>query len=276
LLNRIQEGLRNKVKVAKNHPLDELLEAVKVLVKKADEDVLGKGSVSKGNRVPGMIDRIDIPVIEIGIANIENAMYDAAMNLLKGYNRRMAILLEQTKDLSLTEQEEQRRVSIEAIQTGLLNSLSGYTKEERSLLTKCWAYEIYKTEKSVHDSILWIGGKDNLNGTSDDTIDMLANVGIGYHVKSNGSIKRYKEVVAPDVKVQSIRMWSKSELHVEDFEEVTEILIDNNKALIKNVLLNIGEECIVSNGVYKIKQVVQSISRKNGSMLKNSLTVYLF
>ncbi len=275
LLNRIPESLRDKIKCARKHPLDELLDAVKFLVKKADEDVLGKGSVSKGNRVPGRIDRIDIPVIEIGIANIDNAIYDIAMNLLKGYNRRMAILLEQTKDLSLVEQEEKRRIGIEAIQTGLLKSLSNYSTEERSLLTKCWAYEIYKTEKSVHDSILWIGGKENLNGTSDDTIAMLANVGIGYHVKSNGSLKRYKEIVSPDVKVQSIRLWSRSELLAKDFAEATELLIDNNKALIKNVLLNIGEECIVNDGVYTIKQIVQSISRRNSSFLRNSITVYL-
>ncbi len=103
----------------------------------------------------------------------------------------------------------------------------------------------------------------------------LANVGIGYHIKSNGSIQRYKEIVIPDVKVQSIRLWSKNELRAEDFSTTTELLVDNGKSLMGNNLLNIGDECIITNGIYPIKQIVRSISKRNSLFLKISVTVYL-
>jgi hypothetical protein len=100
LVHRFPEKKQSLVTLAENHPIDEMLEAIKMLIKYTDKEILGEGSVSKGNRIKGYIDRIEIPITEIGIANIENQMIDAAEALLKSYNREMAIMLDQTKKLN--------------------------------------------------------------------------------------------------------------------------------------------------------------------------------
>ena len=139
-----------------------------------------------------MIDRLETPIIELGLTSVNNPMYDLAIGLMKGYNQSIAILLESTKDKD--DAEILRRDGIESIQMNLLNEMSGYTNEERAMIINVMAYEIYKGSGAVHDSILWIGDKDALRGTASDTIRMLANTGLAYHVKKNGSVKRYTRI----------------------------------------------------------------------------------
>ena len=276
LKRRIAESKRDKVCMAKSHPVDQLLDAVKFIVAAADREILGSGSVSKGNRIPGMIDRADVPIIEIAQSNFGNVMFDTAMTLLKRYNRQMAILLDSTKDLENDEKESQRKVGIEKIQSYLLASMSVYDSDERSLITKAWAYQIYKSDKAVHDSILWIGSTDTLKGTGEDSIEMLANVGIAMAVKKNGCVTRVNEIKECARGILSIRVWSKDELSQEMFSDVQSIAIAGNQVMAGSLTYNLGDEVTLADGFYTVKSISPSYSRKNsGCMLKNSLSLLL-
>ena len=76
LKSRIPKGYQADIEYDKNHPLDQLLDAIEYLINEADQEMLGRGSVSSGTRIPGMIDNIDVPVIEIGYEAIESELYD--------------------------------------------------------------------------------------------------------------------------------------------------------------------------------------------------------
>ncbi|MCL5030056.1 MAG: hypothetical protein M1480_13665 [Bacteroidetes bacterium] len=275
LLSRFPEKMQNNISIESKHPMDLLLDAIKILIDRIDVEILGRGSASKGNRIPGMIDRIDTPIIELGLLAINNPLYDAAIGLLKGYNRDIAIMLETTKNVDNAELI--RKEKIEAIQTKLLKKLSVYSLGDRQLIVNVFAYEIYKSSSSVHDSILWIGDKGNNRGTTSDMIEMLANVGLAYHIKKNGSVTRYAELTEVISELKQIRVWSKEELRADIFSSASEIMVDDKSVLINDKILNLGDECKITSGSYKIKNVVQSVSRKNNSrFLKNSITVYLF
>ncbi|MAT59918.1 MAG: hypothetical protein CMF23_18240 [Ignavibacteriae bacterium] len=269
LVHRFPEKKQPLVTVAEDHPLDEMLDAIKILIKHTDKEILGEGSVSKGNRVKGYIDRIEVPITEIGIANIENQMIDAAQTHLKSYNRSMAIMLDQTKKLKVYERESIRRKEIERIQSELRESFCQYEDEEKREITKHWAYQIYKSERAVHDSILW------MEGISDYTIQMFGKVGIGYQIKKNGTIERYNQASKEMIKVEQIRIWSSKELKAELYKESQEIIICAGKVLIGNDEHNLGDECKIQEGDYLVREVVQSISKKTYRPLKNSLTLYL-
>ncbi len=274
LINRFPEKMRELVAVDTKHPMDELLEAIKILIDRIDLEILGRGSASRGNRIPGLIDRIQTPIVELGLTSIDNPMFDMALGLLKGYNRSIAIMLESTKDLENVELA--RKEKIDAIQTDFLRKLDDFSKNERSLIVNVFAYEIYKGSSSVHDSILWIGSKGDLTGTAADMIEMLANSGLAYHVKKNGSVKRYSELKQAFTELKEIRVWSKEDLRPEIFLGINEILAENKQVLLGDTLLNLGDECQLQEGSYNIKTIVQSISRKDRNrILKNSLTIYL-
>ncbi|RJR09295.1 hypothetical protein C4588_05040 [Candidatus Parcubacteria bacterium] len=275
LRSRLSEKRRERVFVSKSHPVDQLLEAVTFIVNAADREILGSGSVSRGNRIPGLIDRVDIPIIEIAQSNFDNPMFHKAVSLLKNYNRQMAILLDSTKDLEMDERELKRKKGIENIQHELLISLTDYNKEERSLIVKSWAYEIYKGDKAVHDSILWISGDGELRGTGEDTIEMLADVGIAYQVKRNGSVKRLCEKSESIPGVFSIRVWSKEELTQEMFAAVATIEVVGSEVIAGSIKINLGDEISLDNGIYAIRRISPSYSRKNNSQLKNSISLIL-
>ncbi|MBZ0184467.1 MAG: hypothetical protein K8F60_18555 [Melioribacteraceae bacterium] len=270
IIHRLPERLSDKALTADYHPLDELFEAIKLLIHKADIDILGSGSVSKGNRVRGYIDTLEIPLIQIGIANNSNQMLDAAVNLLSDYNKSVAVMMDRTEDLPVFVREIKRREEIETIQQSLLEQFNQYTESERIDIIKCWAYEIYRSDRAVHDSILWI------RGIADYTIQMLANIGVAHHIKRNGSINRYHEIKPNEHKVDTIRLWSKESIDASALSKEASVLIENRKALIGDSELNVGDECIIRDGIYSISRTVQSISRKNrGVVLRNSITLYL-
>ncbi len=274
LLNRFPDKMQSDVAIEPKHPMDLLLDAIKILIDRIDIEILGRGSASRGNRIPGLIDHLETPIIELGMTSINNPMFDMAIGLLKGYNRSIAIMLESTKDLENI--EVVRKEKIDAIQADLLKELSGFSKDERSLMVNVIAYEIYKGNSAVHDSILWIGDKGDLPGTASDMIEMLANAGLGYHVKKNGSVKRYAELKKATTGLKEIRVWAKEELRPEIFLGINEILAENKQVLLGETLLNLGDECSLQEGSYQIKNITQSISRKDRNrILKNSLTIYL-
>jgi len=137
---------------------------------------------------------------------------------------------------------------------------------------KSWAYEIYKSEKAVHDSILWIGSTDSFQGTGEDTIEMLANVGVAYQVKKNGCVKRVEEIKECSPGLLSIRVWSKEIISVDTLVGLTSITISGSLVSAGNLVIHLGEETRISSGSYNIREVSQAYSRKNGCYaLKNSV-----
>lgn len=268
LIHRFPQCKQDQLTLAEDHPLDELLGAIKLVIKQADRDILGEGSATKGNRIKGYIDKIEIPISRIGIANLDNQMIEIAEELLRSYNKQMAIMLDRTKKLPDNERELQRRSEMATIQNNLLAEFNLFNQTEKKEITKHWAYQIYKSDKAVHDSILWI------DGISDYTINMFANIGIAYHIKSNGSIERYKEVTKT-TKIESIRIWSSKEISAEEYEHINEVFVLDKNVLLGDKELNLGDECNIIEGEFKIKKITQSRSKKTLKPLRNSLTLFL-
>ena len=275
LLSRFPEKMRDDLQAADSHPFDELIHAIKYLIDKTDVEILGRGSAKKGNRIPGLIDKADVPVKEIGVSNLGNRINDAAGQLLTNFNRSIAIMLERTKLQPEPEKEITRFQSLEKIQIEFLCRLHEFKPEERQLLVKSFAYKIYSSERAPHDSILWIGDKDGLKGTADDTIQMLnkvLNVPLPQKVHSPTcpTTQNY------NYNNLSIRLWSEAEVYAESFKSINEIMISQSQAILGKVKLNIGSEYRIKDGVYKVSTINQSYSRKNKNlMLKNSVTISL-
>jgi len=125
----------------------------------------------------------------------------------------------------------------------------------------------------VHDSILWIGDKEGLKGTVDDMIDMLADCGLALHIKKNGTLKRYIELKKTELPIKSIRLWRKEEISI--LPEGKEIMILERKALLGDSEFNLGEECDIKDGIYRIKEITPAYSKKTNARLKNSITVLI-
>lgn len=275
LIYRLPQKIQDKVCIDDKHQLDQLLDAVKYLIEESDKEILGSGSASKGNRVKGKIDNLDIPLIEIGKSNLDNPLFEIGISLLSFYNKNIAILLDMTDKLPVFEKEMKRKEGIDKIQRVFLLKLSKYSIDERSLLAKVFAYQIYKTVRAPHDSILWISDIDEMRGTANDTIQMLANLELGCHIKNNGSLKRFKAKRIERLSTTNIRIWSTESISSVKYECASEVLIESNKALINGSILNVGEECRITEGVYKVHSVVQALSRSNNRPLKNSIVVYI-
>ena len=215
LLNRFPEKMQSEVVIELKHPMDELLEAIKILIDRIDLEILGRGSASRSNRITGLIDNLDTPIVELGMSAVNNPLYDLAVGIMKDYKRTIAIMLETTKDKDYV--ELLRKEGIEVIQTDLLRKMSVFSSDERSLIVNIMAYEIYKGSSAVHDSIIWIGDKENLKGTASDTIVMLANAGLAYHVKKNGGVSRYQELKRAVTELKEVRVWSKEPFRADDY-----------------------------------------------------------
>jgi len=273
---RFSEKLRSELNYHESHPLDNLLDAIKYFLDDADLEILGKGSISRNNRVKGVIDNLEIPLMEIGSADLSNPLTDLAASLLINYNRKIAILLEKSKDMEISVREICRQEGIEQTQKDFLVALSIYSTEDRQLLVQNWANSIYLSERAPHDSILWIGDKEELKGTSMDTIKMLASLGIAHNINITAS-ERTRAIIKTELKsnLTQVRVWSKNIISADAFESLTELLVVKKEALLGETSLKIGDECDIEDGLYNIKTIVQSKSKKNDSTLKNSLTIYL-
>ena len=213
IVHRLPGKLQEQAVIKEGHLLDELLEAIKMLIDKADKEIVGRGSVKKGNRIEGWIDRLDIPVIELGILNLGNRMSKEAIGLYKSYNREVAILLERTNKLSQVDRMQEIKEKIELIREEFLLKLGKYSAEERRNIILAISYEIYKSSSAVHDSILWINNKEVTKVTASEMIHILSEIGEAYQVKKNGCVKR--EQVKPTQRiVEDVRFWCKERIDI--------------------------------------------------------------
>lgn len=169
LLNRIPARYREQVKIAKNHPLDELFDALKYVIEDTDLKILGKGTGD--SRIKGWIDSIE-PPIELITPIKDNPMKDIALEMLKEYNSKVAELMRKCNESNVFDKTE-----FENIKDELLTKMNNYNNKERKLIVKVWAEEIYKSSGHIHDSILWLCGK-GIRGTADDMIDVLTELGL--------------------------------------------------------------------------------------------------
>lgn len=276
IIDRIPSYERNGISFSNDNLLDQLLEAIDMIVKDADKEMLGYGLHSKKNRLPGIIDNLKIPVIELGKEIIDNNLYDIALKLLKDYNRNVAILIDKINDLEPEARESIMKLELDNIRKDLLKKMQIFTKNERRVIVQVFAYETYRSNNRIHDSILWINYQEELQGTASDMIDVIISLKQGCHINFQSEKERYTEYTPPKNAANVIRVWSKKEINVEDFKDAETIRIKDKKVLIGSYLFNLGDECNADEGTFKIKEVAQSISRKdNRKMLKNSVSVYL-
>lgn len=271
LTHRLPKKKRDKVTLHKAHPLDQLLDAIKTLIDQADLEIIGRGSVGRGNRIAGIIDSLQTPVVELGRMNVDNPMVDVGMKLKSSYNKSMAIGLTSATD------EISRRSVISTVQEKLLSKMSVFTEDERVQISLAWAYNIYKSQdRSMHDSLLWIGDIGDLTGAANSTIQMLANLGEGDQIRKNGAIERYREVIDLKLEDNCIRVWSKEALSADSFTDTQELLVSEGIAVIGDVTVSIGDECNIVDGVYQIRSIANSRSKKDAAkILGNSLSIYI-
>lgn len=274
IIHRLPNRFQESAKISEGHLLDELLEAIKMLITKADREIVGSGSVKKGNRIEGWVDSLNILVIELGMANLGNEKNKKAKVLLKKYNKQIAILLEKTKNIQRADKMKEIKKKVESIQSDYLVELSKYTSEERYKIILSITYEIYKSSSSVHDSILWINDKNSANGTALDMIEILSKIGEAFTVKENGNVQR--EEIRPAKRiVETIRLWSKERIDIETISSANEVLIENRQALIGDKLLNIGDACRLNNGIYSLLSLAPSYNQSKNSYLYNSFSATL-
>jgi hypothetical protein len=266
IVHRMPTKLQEEVVIKEEHLLDQLLDAIKLLIDKADKEIVGRGSVKKGNRIEGWIDRLDIPVMELGLLNLGNRMNKEAVILYKGYNKEVAILLERTNKLSYADRMTVLKDRILEIQEKFLLTLGCYSEEERRSIVLSIAYEIYKTNSAVHDSILWINGT---KGTASVMIDVLLEIGEAYRIKRNGKVTR--EFIDPAERVISeVRLWTKEKLNLSELSKINEVLIENRTILVGDTLLNLGDECRLSDGIYSLLSLAPSFSSSKNAYLSSS------
>ncbi|MBK8944106.1 MAG: hypothetical protein IPM32_02440 [Ignavibacteriae bacterium] len=271
IIHRLPSKLQEEAKITNGHLLDQLLEAIKILVDKTDKEIVGRGSVKKGNRIEGWIDRLDIPVIELGLYNLGNRMKLESQVLMKNYNKEVAILIEKTNKLPKNERNIVLKERIEFIQKKFLQKLEKYSENERKEIISAISYEIYKSKSAVHDSILWINGTDGTLGTAFQMIHILSEIGEAYKVKQNGCVKR--EVVKPENKeISEVRFWTKDKIDLKKISSTTEVLIEKNQVLIGKTLLNLGDECKLRDGIYSLLNLAPQFSPSKNSYLNNSFS----
>lgn len=271
IVHRLPGKLQENAVIKEGHLLDQLLEAIKMLIDKADKEIVGRGSVKKGNRIEGWIDRLDIPLIEIGMANLDNEFVKEAIILYKSYNKEVAILLENTKKLNHGERMAIIKERISEIQEKFLLKLNGYNKCERRSIILAIAYEIYKSSSAVHDSILWIGDKD---GTAAIMLEILAELGEASRIKSNGKVSR--DYCGPlQREISEIRLWSLEKLDLSVLSSVNEVLIENRSILIGDTLMNLGDECRLNDGLYSLLSLAPSYSQAKKAYHNNSFSACL-
>ncbi len=73
-----------------------------------------------------------------------------------------------------------------------------------------------------------------------------------------------------------IRVWSKETLSADKFSDTHELLIENSKVLIGDTQVNLGDECVIADGIYSVKSIAQLRSKRDAAkLLMKSLAVYL-
>lgn len=268
-INRVPQSLRDKINVLPDHPIDQLYEAIKVIIESVNAEIVGKGVAGK-DREKGLIDFIEVPVGEIINVCKDNPMEDISNDLMRKYNYSIAQLITSTeKIVDLTEREEKRKQGIEAIQEQLKSSLNEFTEEERLLIVQNFMIKTYLSLKSVHDSIIWN------KFISDYAIKLIISAGLGQQIIFNGKAHRQDAKKELGTDKTAIRVWSKDAITAEDFSEAREVTIVGSKVYLSAKELNLGDECKIIDGVYNVKNITQATSKKTGQFLKNSLTILI-
>ena len=193
---------------------------------------------------------------------------------MRKYNRQMALMLKEAEKMEPHKKEIFRIKHTSEIQENLLKKLDTFKIVDRKEILKVFAYDVYKSEKSIHDSILWISDREDLRGTASDMIDMLCDLGMAARVTATRERKIIKSRTM--VQIKQIRLWSKQEIELEKFSEATQVIVTEREAVINETTLNLGEENSISAGSYEIKEVAHVISRKTQRPLKKSISVLLF
>lgn len=268
-LNRVPQSVRDKVNTLANHPIDQLYEAIKIIIESVNTEIIGKGIAGK-DRQKGLIDFIEVPVREIIKVCNDNPMEDISNDLMRKYNYCIAQLITATeKIVDLVEREEKRKQGIEAIQEKLKISLEEFTEEERLLIVQNFMIRTYLSSKSVHDSIIWN------KYISDYAIKLIISAGLGQQIIFNGKAHRQNAKKELSTDKTAIRVWSKDAVTVGDFTEAREVIIIGSKVLLSDKELNLGDECKITDGVYNVYHITQATSKKTGQFLKNSLTILI-
>lgn len=269
-LNRIPQSLKDKVIVIENHPIDQLYEALKVIIESVNKEIVGKGVAGK-EREKSLIDYIEMPVGDMLKVCRENPFEDLSNELMRKYNYAIAQLITYTENISdCLEREEKRKLGIERIQEQLKVSLEQYSEEERLLIVQNFMIKTYLSVKSVHDSIIWN------KYTADYSIKLIISAGLGQQITFNGRAHRQNAVREISSDKQAKRLWSNEEIKAEDFQAVKELILLEGKVYLDSKELNLGDECKINDGVYNVYAVSQAISKKTGKYLKNSITILIY
>lgn len=268
-INRVPQSLRDKISVLPDHPIDQLYEAIKIIIELVNTEIIGRGVAGK-DREKGLIDFIEVPVGEIIKVCRENPLEDISNELMRKHNFAIAELLSSTEHIGdMPEREERRKQGIERIQEHLRISLEQFTEEERLLIVQNFMIRTYLSAKSVHDSIIWN------KYTSDYAINLIISAGLGQQIIFNGKAHRQDAKKELGTDKTAIRVWSKDAITVEDFSEAREITIVGSKVYLSAKELNLGDECKIIDGVYNVYNITQATSKKTGQFLKNSLTILI-
>ncbi|NPV10602.1 MAG: hypothetical protein HPY57_02265 [Ignavibacteria bacterium] len=271
LEKRIPEKFRNRVAYIEEylHPLDELYIALVKVIEQVNKEIIGEGVAGK-DRIKGLIDYCEPPVENIFNVCRENPFSDYAVSLLKSYNRGVAAILDDAKEMSMVERIKKIEEGIRNVQLQLSETLSQFSEEERLLIVQQFALSVYVYGNSIHDSIIWN------KYVAGDMIKLLIYAGEGKEIKVSGN-RYYREANSLKIDTDKIRVrvWSKDELKPDMFINGSEVLIVDKKVLCCNIELNIGDEVKISDGSFKLEAVSLAYSKKTRSVLKNSLTFVL-
>lgn len=277
---RLSRDIREKVEFNDNSTLDQLATYVAMLVELMDSRILGEGSAKMGTRKTGLIDTIR-PDYSCFAAEIPDFITTIANEIRGKYNRSVAIRMEDTKNLPVKERFEARK--IDDLQEVVLKRLVRYSLTERKAIIRKWAYDIYRSEAYVHDSILFIESKSTgeiLPGTLDLFIDVLADLGLAKHVSSFETFSVHKDGKVQvntylnkkiETKSQSLGDFS---LEIKAWRPrsegpVTIELINKSECLIEANVISIGDTKLqlnpgstrVPDGVYTIETVTELIGK---------------
>jgi len=68
-------------------------------------------------------------------------------------------------------------------------------------------------------------------------------------------------------------MLNQYKINANEYSSTNEIFIENHKAIIGEDVFPIGDECEIEDGIFEVSSIVNSISKRNNAILKNSLSV---
>ena len=248
---RLPEKMKERIKYSVNHELDYLLEAIKFIIEEADTEILGKGTISGGNRIPGIIDRLETPIESIMSNNKQNPLEMVAMEMLYQYNYGISKIINDDKDVIQSTRELKKQ---------LLEYVNIFNQEDKLKIVEAVATQLYKSNKGIHDSILWIDNIDNLRGISDLTIELFSPKKVNeYTVEEVANDNR----VHTDIKNLMIEETPNGMANQLETKEITYDYMDNNYNDNKDMrIINVAERN--QGNQYGINNLMATLKSKKG------------